>query len=244
MINEAALRVLGWETPEEAIGRQVRFASGNTPTVVGVVRDFHFRTLHLEIEPLVLFHGTGLHLVVRIQPEDIGRTLEYIEGAWSDFFPDFPFAYTFLDEDIGRQYRNEMRIGYFFGVFALVAVFLTCLGLVALVSFTVERRTREIGIRKALGASVAQDARHAVRRIRRTRARRQHRGLAGGLVDHGALAGELRLSRRGGMGHILRFGRRGPADHDDDDRFSCGQDGPGQSRGSVAQRVMRMGSTE
>ena len=154
VINESALRVLGWETPEEAIGRQVRFASGNTHTVVGVVRDFHFRTLHLEIEPLVLFHGTGLHLVVRLQPEDIGRTLEFIEGTWSEFFPDFPFAYTFLDEDIGRQYRNEMRIGYFFGVFALVAVFLTCLGLVALVSFTVERRTREIGIRKALGASV------------------------------------------------------------------------------------------
>ncbi len=153
VINEATMGVLGWETPEEAIGRQVRFASGSTHTVVGVVRDFHFRTLQLAIEPLVLFHGTGLHLVVRIQPEDIGRTLEYIEGAWSEFFPDFPFAFTFLDEDIDRLYTNEMRIGYFFGVFAMVAVFLTCLGLVALVSFTVERRTREIGIRKALGAS-------------------------------------------------------------------------------------------
>ena len=154
VINEAAMRVLGWETPEEAIGRQVRFASGNIHTVVGVVRDFHFRTLHLAIEPLVFFHGTGLHLVVRIRPEDIRRTLEFIEGTWSEFFPDFPFAYTFLDEDIDRLYRTEARIGYFFGAFALVAVFLTCLGLVALVSFTVERRTREIGIRKALGASV------------------------------------------------------------------------------------------
>ena len=156
VINQSTMRILGWETPEEAIGRQVRFASGSTHTVVGVVRDFHFRTLHLAIEPLVLFHGTGLHLVVRIQPEDIGRTLEYIEGAWSEFFPDFPFAFTFLDEDIDRLYDNEMRIGYFFGMFAVVAVFLTCLGLVALVSFTVERRTREIGIRKALGASVRQ----------------------------------------------------------------------------------------
>ena len=154
VINEAAIRVLGWDTPGEAIGRQVRFANGMTTTVVGVVRDFHFRTLHLEIEPLVLFHGTGLHLVVRIQPEDNRRTLEYIERAWSQFFPDFPFAYTFLDEDIDRLYRTETRIGYFFGVFALVAIFLTCLGLFALVSFTVERRTREIGIRKALGASV------------------------------------------------------------------------------------------
>ena len=154
VINEAALRVLGWERPEEAIGRQVRFASGYTQTVVGVVRDFHFRTMHLEIEPLVLFHGTGLHLVVRIQPEDTRNTLEFIEGAWSEFFPGFPFAFTFLDDDIDRLYRNEMRIGYFFGVFALVALILTCLGLFALVSFTVERRMREIGIRKALGASV------------------------------------------------------------------------------------------
>lgn len=154
VINEAALRVLGWERPEEAVGQQIRFASGYTHSVVGVVRDFHFRTLHQEIEPLVLFHGTGLHLVIRIRPEDLRSTLAYIEEAWSDFFPDFPIAYTFLDEDIGRQYRNEMRIGNFFGVFALVAVFLTGLGLVALVSFTAERRTREIGIRKALGASV------------------------------------------------------------------------------------------
>lgn len=154
VINEAALRVLGWERPEEAIGRQVRFASGYTQTVVGVVRDFHFRTMHLEIEPLVIFHGTGLHLVVRVQPEDFRSTLEFIEGTWSEFFPEFPFAYTFLDDDIDRLYRNEMRIGYFFGVFALIALNLTCLGLFALVSFTVERRMREIGIRKALGASV------------------------------------------------------------------------------------------
>ena len=154
VINEAAHRVLGWETPEEAVGQQVRFASGYTHTVAGVLRDFHFRTLYLPIEPLVLFHGTGLHLVVRIKPDDFGRTLEYINGAWSEFFPDFPFAFTFLDEDIDRLYRNEMRIGYFFGAFALVAVFLTGLGLVALVSFTAERRTREIAVRKALGASV------------------------------------------------------------------------------------------
>ena len=154
VINEAAQRALGWDTPDAAIGRQVRFANGMTQTVIGVVRDYHFRTLHLEIEPLVLFQGTGLHLVVRIRPDDTRRTLEFIEGSWSEYFPDYPFAYTFLDEDIDRLYRNETRIGYFFGVFALVAVFLTCLGLFALISFTVERRMREIGIRKALGASV------------------------------------------------------------------------------------------
>ena len=156
VINETAQRVLGWNTPEEAIGQEVLFGRGWTGTVIGVVRDFHFRSMHLKIEPLVLFLGGGLHLAVRLHPGDPGRALDYIENQWLRMFPDFPFAYTFLDENIERLYRSEVRIGYVFGVFALVAVFLVCLGLFALVSFTMERRTREIGVRKALGASVQQ----------------------------------------------------------------------------------------
>ena len=154
LINEAAMRALGWETPEEAIGREVRFGNNMMRTVIGVLRDFHFRTLHLPIEPLVLFHGVGQHLVIGLVPDDLQNTLAHIEETWTRSFPDYPFAYTFLDEDIDRLYRNETRIGYFFGVFALVAVILTCLGLFALVSYTVERRIREIGIRRAIGASV------------------------------------------------------------------------------------------
>ncbi|MCY3714096.1 MAG: ABC transporter permease [Gemmatimonadetes bacterium] len=156
VINETAQRVLGWNTPEEAIGQEVLFGRGWTGTVIGVVRDFHFRSMHLKIEPLVLFLGGGLHLAVRLHPGDPGQALDYIENQWLRMFPDFPFAYTFLDENIERLYRSEVRIGYVFGVFALVAVFLACLGLFALVSFTMERRTREIGVRKALGASVQQ----------------------------------------------------------------------------------------
>ncbi|MCY3555572.1 MAG: ABC transporter permease [Gemmatimonadetes bacterium] len=156
VINKTAQRVLGWNTPEEAIGQEVLFGRGWTGTVIGVVRDFHFRSMHLKIEPLVLFLGGGLHLAVRLHPGDPGRALDYIENQWLRMFPDFPFAYTFLDENIERLYRSEVRIGYVFGVFALVAVFLACLGLFALVSFTMERRTREIGVRKALGASVQQ----------------------------------------------------------------------------------------
>ncbi len=156
VINETAQRVLGWNTPAAAIGQEVLFGRGWTGTVIGVVRDFHFRSMHLKIEPLVLFLGGGLHLAVRLHPGDPGRALDYIENQWLRMFPDFPFAYTFLDENIERLYRAEVRIGYVFGVFALVAVFLACLGLFALVSFTMERRTREIGVRKALGASIQQ----------------------------------------------------------------------------------------
>lgn len=93
-------------------------------------------------------------MVVRIEPGETTRTLEFIEQAWTRYFPDFPFAFSFIDEDIDRLYRAEQRIGYVFAVFALVGVLLACLGLFALVSYTVKRRVREIGIRKALGASV------------------------------------------------------------------------------------------
>ena len=156
VINETAQRVLGWDTPEAAIDQPVRFGNGSTSTVIGVIRDFHFRTLHLKIEPLVLFLSGGLHLAVRLHPAEMGNTLDFMEGQWSRFFPDFPFAYSFLEENIDRLYRSEIRIGYVIGVFAIVAVFLACLGLFALVSFTAELRTREIGIRKALGATLNQ----------------------------------------------------------------------------------------
>ncbi|MDD9949404.1 MAG: ABC transporter permease [candidate division Zixibacteria bacterium] len=154
LLNETAMRLLGWDTPKEALGERVQFGIGMTQTVIGVVRDFHLRSLHLPIEPLVILYGRGQLIAVRIQPGDTKSTLAFIEQAWTRHFPDFPFAFSFIDEDIDRLYRAEQRIGYVFAAFALVGVLLACLGLFALVSFTVERRTREIGIRKALGASV------------------------------------------------------------------------------------------
>ena len=153
LINESALRLLGWDTPEEALGNQVEFGIGMIQTVIGVVRDFHLRSLHLPIEPLAIMYGRGQLIVVRIQPEDTMGTLDFMKEAWTRHFPDFPFAFSFIDEDIDRLYRAEQRIGNVFAVFALVGVLLACLGLFALVSYTVGRRGREIGIRKALGAS-------------------------------------------------------------------------------------------
>ncbi len=153
LINESALRLLGWETPEEALGNRVEFGIGMIQTVIGVIRDFHLHSLHLPIEPLAIMYGRGQLIAVRIQPEDTMGTLDFMKEAWARHFPDFPFAFSFIDEDIDRLYRAEQRIGYVFAVFAAVGVLLACLGLFALVSYTVERRVREIGIRKALGAS-------------------------------------------------------------------------------------------
>ncbi|MXW04241.1 MAG: FtsX-like permease family protein [Gemmatimonadetes bacterium] len=154
LLNETAMRLLGWDTPEEALGERVQFGIGMTQTVIGVVRDYHLRSLHLPIEPLVILNGRGQLIAVRIQPGDTKSTLAFIEQAWTRHFPDFPFAFSFIDEDIDRLYRAEQRIGNVFAVFAVVGVLLACMGLFALVSYTVGRRTREIGIRKALGASV------------------------------------------------------------------------------------------
>ena len=154
VINETTRRVLGWDSPEAAIDQQVRFGNGSSAQVIGVIHDFHFRSLHLRIEPLVLFLGGGAHMAIRLHPDDMRLTLDIIEDQWSRFFPDIPFAYAFLDENIDRLYRSEVAIGYVIGVFAMVAVFLACLGLFALVSFTAELRTREIAIRKSLGASI------------------------------------------------------------------------------------------
>ena len=237
LINETALRVLGWDTPEEALGRQVQLGIGMTQTVIGVVRDFHLRSLHLPIEPLVILYGRGQLMAIRIQPGDTMRTLDYIEEAWARYFPDFPFAFSFIDEDIDRLYQAERSIGYVFAVFALVGVLLACLGLFALVSYTVEQRVREIGIRKALGGFHAPHARHAVCRIRRSRAPRQRPGLAGCLAVHEPLARILRLPNRFGVGNLLRFRGRGPVDHGADHRIPRDPDRIGQSVRSAAQRV-------
>ena len=239
LLNETALRVLGWDTPEAALGRQVQFGMGMTQTVIGVVRDFHLRSLHLPIEPLVILYGRGQLMVVRIQPGETTRTLELIEQAWARYFPDFPFAFSFIDEDIDRLYRAEQRIGYVFAVFALVGVLLACLGLFALVSYTVERRVREIGIRKALGASV----------------RRVLALLSAEFVGLVLLANALAwpaawlfMSRwlesfayriELGMGDLLRFRGRGPADHGADHRLPRGPDRAGQSGRSAAGRVSK-----
>ena len=136
------------------IGKQVVFGNGTTQTVIGGVGDFHLRSLHQPIRPMVLLLAGGLHIAVRLHPEDMSRTLAAIKRNWAAFFPEFPITCSFVDEDINRQYQTEARTSYVFGAFALIAVFIACLGLFALASFTAELRTKEIGIRKVLGASV------------------------------------------------------------------------------------------
>jgi putative ABC transport system permease protein len=152
VINETAEKIIGIEDP---VGRQLFFGE-SAVTIIGVVKDYHFKSLHSEIEPLVLAIVPDLYryVFVKLDAADIPNTLIDIESTWKSFFPDTPFDFHFLDEAYERLYRSEQQMGTLFNSFTILAVFISCLGLFGLASFMAEKRTKEIGIRKVLGASV------------------------------------------------------------------------------------------
>ncbi len=158
LLNESAAKMLGWQNP---LGRKltvvdIETANDPTYTVIGVVKDFHFESLRQSITPLILHLGgwTGT-MGIRLRAGNPQPTLAALEAQYSKYLPGKPFEFSFLDEDYNRQYRAEQRIGKMLAAFAGFAIFIACLGLFGLASFTAERRTKEIGIRKVLGASVA-----------------------------------------------------------------------------------------
>jgi putative ABC transport system permease protein len=155
VLNQAAVKAMGFDQP---LGQQIEIFEGTGKgTVIGVVKDFHFQTLNNEIEPLALFIYKDIyrHLFVKIKPDDIPATLAFMEKTWNKFETHYPFEYEFLDEDFDSLYRSEMRISTIFNYATILAIFISCLGLLGLAAFVSEQRTKEIGIRKVLGASVA-----------------------------------------------------------------------------------------
>lgn len=153
VINETAEKVIGIEDP---VGKQLVFGE-SAVTIIGVVKDYHFKSLHSEIEPLVLAIVPDLfrYVFVKLDTADIQNTLIDIESTWKSFFPDTPFEFHFLDEAYDKLYRSEQRMGSLFNTFTILAIVISCLGLFGLASFMAEKRTKEIGIRKVLGASIA-----------------------------------------------------------------------------------------
>ncbi len=152
--NEQAVAALGWEDPVGNIFN--RFWQGEG-AVVGVVEDFHMRTLREPIQPILLMLEPGYSptLLVRLEAGGVATGLEDLQNSWSRFVPDRPLFYSFLDDQLAALYQAEERLAQIFGLFALLAIFVACLGLYGLAAFTAERRTKEIGIRKVLGASVS-----------------------------------------------------------------------------------------
>ncbi|MGH7595573.1 MAG: ABC transporter permease [bacterium] len=155
VINERALQILGWQK-EEAIGRWMNLPSNRMGRVVGVVKDFHFASLHAEIKPLAMFIEPPefQYLLVKLRPQDLPNTLAFMRKQWHELAPNSPFDFSFLDRAFESLYRAEQNAGRLLGVFAALAILIACLGLFGLASFTAEQRTKEIGVRKVLGATV------------------------------------------------------------------------------------------
>ncbi len=153
IINETAVRKLGWKNP---IGKQ--FDGKPIKTVIGVVKDFNFFSLHSKIGPLIMSIEPSQfsYLVMRVKPEKITGTVNFIEETWHNIVPGRPFEYSFLDQHFDEIYKNDQRTGNMFGSFAFLAIFIACLGLFGLSAYTAEQRTKEIGVRKVLGSSVSE----------------------------------------------------------------------------------------
>lgn len=158
LINETAAAVLGLTQP---VGARVELSIPLTRTVIGVIRDFHAQSLHHPIEPVVILANpeaqaqSFLYTLIRIRGENIPKAVEQIRKSWEEVFPDYPFEYAFLDEDMNRQYAAEQRMQHIFSLAAVMAMIIACLGIFGLASFMAERRTKELGVRKVIGASKA-----------------------------------------------------------------------------------------
>ncbi|NNE69948.1 MAG: FtsX-like permease family protein [Rhodothermales bacterium] len=160
VVNEALVRQFGIEEPiGHVLTNWLSFIYEESPTVIGVVKDFHFQSLHDDVEPLVMnmhpnYYNYMGALLVRIRPDDVQGSLALVEGAWTELTGGRPFNYTFVDEDLAAQYATEQRWQKLVTYSSILAILIACMGLFGLAILTVGRRTKEIGIRKVLGASV------------------------------------------------------------------------------------------
>jgi putative ABC transport system permease protein len=153
LINEAAVDKLGWA---ETIGKKLSYGGSRTGPVIGVVKDFHFRSLHHEVEPVVLMLSSWNlpYIAIKLQAGDLNKNINDIKAVWDRFSGNAPFEYFFLDEAFQQLYAGEQRMAGLFTVFSLLAMLIAGLGLFGLASFLTVQRRKEIGIRKVLGASV------------------------------------------------------------------------------------------
>ena len=155
IVNEKAALVMGFDSP---VGKRFNLW-GNDMKIVGVIENFHFRPVQYEIEPLMIWIGSNdfknyILMNMGTKPSDLRNTLAYIEDMWGMYAPEFPFEFHFLDEAFDRNYRDEQKFGVITRYFTLFAILISCLGLFGLAAFMAEQRTKEVGIRKTLGATI------------------------------------------------------------------------------------------
>jgi ABC-type antimicrobial peptide transport system permease subunit len=149
VINEQAAKLMGFKKP---IGEIITTPEGSKLNIIGVVKDFHFQSLHYGIEPLIIQKGANNNFRIKMKPDKLVSTVEFINKTFKSFNPGLPIDFHFLEADFDNLYRTEKRIGKIFGYFSFLAIIISCLGLIGLSSFMIERRTKEIGVRKINGA--------------------------------------------------------------------------------------------
>jgi len=152
IVNEAFVDSLGWKDP---IGKRINLRGNEGSVVVGVVKDFHYQPFHLEIKPIIMScNPENYYFYARIRPDNIPATLNFLKRVYDRFKLRYPFEYLFLDDEFNKLYKSDQKLGQMIVYFSGLAVFIACLGIFGLTANTVQKKTKEIGIRKILGASV------------------------------------------------------------------------------------------
>jgi ABC-type antimicrobial peptide transport system permease subunit len=159
VLNEKAVTALGWRSPQEALGKQIRFTGDQRVyTVQGVINDFHFSSMQEKIEPFIIFHiriaNAYRYLSFKIKPGNIGKTIEAIQKKWAVLLPGSSFEYKFMDESLKKLYSTEIQLKKAAYTATLLALIIVLLGVLGLISLSVQKRIKEIGIRKVLGSSI------------------------------------------------------------------------------------------
>jgi putative ABC transport system permease protein len=152
ILNETAVKAIRMKDP---VGKKFKMWE-TEGTIIGVVKDFHFNSMRQKIEPAVFYYQPGNYgqLYVKTTGKDAAKAIAAMEGQWKKYNAGFTFTYGFLDETFNNLYKSEERTGTLFNIFAVIAIFISCLGLLGLAAYTAQVRTREIGVRKVLGASI------------------------------------------------------------------------------------------
>jgi putative ABC transport system permease protein len=155
MLNESASRLMGFKDPQQAINDQI-FFWGDTFRIIGVLKNFHQESLKKSVEPLIFryYKAPGGFYSLKMNVANASGSIGKIETLWKEFYPGSPFVYIFLDDHYKEQYKADQQFGKSFGLFSALAIFVACLGLFGLSSLMAIQRTKEIGVRKVLGASV------------------------------------------------------------------------------------------
>ncbi len=157
VLTESAIKILGFKEPRDAIGADV-ISDNSHYNIIGVISDFHQLSLEKKLEPSAFqFNNNDArefeYYLIKIKTGNIQHALAGIQNVWNDSFKENPFSYSFLDEFFDKQYKNQIQFGLLFGAFSVIAIVIACIGLFALVAFMTEQRTKEIGVRKILGAT-------------------------------------------------------------------------------------------